>query len=336
MRSRLLLVFVLLTTLALVATACGDGGGDDTTGADTPAETEENEEGDDGEAAAPGGEPEVDKVVFSGVSPNAGNWAIQAGVAEGIFEEYGMPTEMIFSASSPAALAALISGSVQFTSTVYDSGIQAHLQNEEVIYVAGGYDTFPQELVVSPDIESWEDLEGKTCGASNPPGIGDHLYTQLLISGVSGGELKLGEDYTIINVGAQVPAIAAAFEGGQISCFVQLPPASILLNELGYPTLVKTADVAEFDDYPFFGINSVRSWVEDNPNATHAFLRGYLASIAWLYDPANRERAVEILSENSGLEPELADKAYAWVELGGTPSDDAGIENYAARRHRGL
>jgi ABC-type nitrate/sulfonate/bicarbonate transport system substrate-binding protein len=367
MRSRISRVVSVLLAGALVASACGGDDEDDaadeatatvdTAAPETPAPdvteaatTVPAATGDDTTAttaapeatttAAPDttsapaeqfGEPEVDKIVFSGVSPNAGNWAIQAGVAEGIFEEYGLPTEMIFSASSPAALAALMSGSVQFTSTVYDAGIQAFLQNDDVVYVAGGYDTFPQELIVAPDVNSVEDLRGKVCGAANPPGTGDHLYTQLMITGLSGGSMKINEDYTIVNVGAQVPQIAAAFEAGQVSCYVTLPPSTGMLVGLGYKSLANTADSPEFDDYPFFGINSLRSWAEDNPNALHHFLRGYLASIAWLYDPVNKDRAIEILATNAGLEPAVAANAYAWVERGGYPRTGMMDEDWIRR-----
>lgn len=328
----------LLVVASLAAAACGgdDSGSTTTTPAETTPATDAPTDTSDTSDPAPDttpateptdttpappefGEPEVDRVVFSGVSPNAGNWAIQIGVEEGIFEEYGLPTEMIFSASSPAALAALMAGSVQFTSTVYDAGIQAFLQNPDVIYVAGGYDVFPQELIVVPEVNSVEDLRGATCGAANPPGTGDHLYTQLMFTGLSGGTMVLDEDYSIITVGAQVPAIAAAFEAGQIQCYITLPPATGLLADLGYKSLANTADSPEFDNYAFFGINALRSWAERNPNAMHAFLRGYLASIAWLYDPANRDRAIEILSANAGLEPEVAAAAYGWVERGGYP-----------------
>jgi ABC-type nitrate/sulfonate/bicarbonate transport system substrate-binding protein len=258
-------------------------------------------------------------VVFSGVSPNAGNWAIQAGVAEGIFEEYGLPTEMIFSATSPAALTALISDSVQFTSTLYDAGIQAFLQEPEVIYIAAGYDLVPQELFVTSDVNSVEDLRGATCGATNPPGTGDDLYTQMMIDDMSGGTMKKGTDYQIIQIGAAAPAIAAAFEADQIKCRVTLPPVTGLLESLGYKALAVADDLPVFENYPFFGINAMRGWVEDHPNATHAFLRGYLASIAWLYDPANKERAIAILAENAGLDVPSAENAYDWVEKGGYP-----------------
>ena len=177
------------------------------------------------------GEPEVDGVVFSGVSPNAGNWAIQAGVAEGIFEEYGLPTEMIFSATSPAALAALISNSVQFTSTLYDAGIQAHLQEPDVIYVRR-VRPVPAGAFVPHEVKTVEDLRG-TCGATNPPGTGDDLYTQMMIDGLSNGTMKSGTDYEIIQIGAAAPAIAAAFDAGQIQCRVTLPPVTGLLDSLG-------------------------------------------------------------------------------------------------------
>lgn len=50
--------------------------------------------------------------------------------------------------------------------------------------------------------------------------------------------------------------------------------------------------------------------------------------MAWPYDPANRARAVEILSTNAQLEPAIADAAYEWVESGGYPADGlVGAEN---------
>ena len=169
-------------------------------------------------------------------------------------------------------------------------------------------------------VNSVEDLRGGTCGATNPPGTGDDLYTQMMIDGLSNGTMVKGTDYEIVQIGAAAPAIAAAFDAGQIQCRVTLPPVTGLLDSLGaYKSLAVADDLPAFENYPFFGINAMRSWVEEHPNATHAFLRGYLASIAWLYDPANKQRALEILAENAGLDAASAESAYEWVVKGGYP-----------------
>ena len=162
--------------MAIVVAACGSDDAAPAPAAPAPAAPAPA-----APAPAPAPVPEVDSVVYSGVTPNAGNWAIQIGVAEGIFEKNGLPTEMIFSDSSPAALAALIGGSIQFTSVVYGSAILANDKEPDVIMTAEGYRFFPFDLIVGKDIKSFEDLRGKTCGANNPPGIGDALYMELMI-----------------------------------------------------------------------------------------------------------------------------------------------------------
>src|SRR5262249_8749767 len=84
--------------------------------------------------------PIIGDITFSGVTPNAGNWALQVGVDEGIFRQYGINGKIIYSQSSPASLAALFGGSVQFTTALYDAAIPAWQKNNDLIYVASGYD----------------------------------------------------------------------------------------------------------------------------------------------------------------------------------------------------
>ena len=127
-----------------------------------------------------------------------------------------------------------------------------------MIYVSAGYDLFPQELYVPNAINSVEDLRGGTCGATNPPGTGDDLYTQMMIDGLSNGTMVKGTDYEIIQIGAAAPAIVAAFDAGQIQCRVTLPPVTGLLDSLGaYKSLAVADDLPAFENYPFFGINAI-------------------------------------------------------------------------------
>lgn len=296
-------------TLLVTSAACGSGSGG---AGPAPAPATDT-------AERPTAAPEVDKVTFSGVTPNAGNWAVQVGVEFGIFREYGLDVSMIWSQSSPNALAAMIGGSVQFTSTVYDAAILAHQKDPRVIAVAEGYRSYPEYLVVPDTVRSFADLKDATCGAQNPEGVGDALYLAKMME--HGGGLKLGTDYKLTGVNLNAGPALAALKSGQIQCIAVLPPTSTLLEQQGNKVLYELQQVPEYKDLSFFGINAMRNWVTEHPNTTRAFLKGYMASIAYLYDPANKQKVIDLLARNAQVEPEVAEASYTWVTAGAYPRD---------------
>jgi ABC-type nitrate/sulfonate/bicarbonate transport system substrate-binding protein len=79
--------------------------------------------------------------------------------------------------------------------------------------------------------------------------------------------------------------------------------------------------VPEYQNLSFFGINAMKPWVTEHPNATRAFLSGYLASIAYLYDPANKQAVIDLLAKNAQVEPGIAEASYVWVTAGAYPRD---------------
>ena len=74
-----------------------------------------------------------------------------------------------------------------------------------------------------------------------------------------------------------------------------------------------------FQGLPFFGINVLKSWVAKNQDTNVKFLEGYLASIAWLTDPANKSAAIDLLAKDAGLTPAISAASYEWVTDGGYP-----------------
>jgi ABC-type nitrate/sulfonate/bicarbonate transport system substrate-binding protein len=264
------------------------------------------------------------QVTFSGVTPNAGNWAIQvcsdSGI--GICKKYGVSVKMIYSADSSASVAALLAGSVQYTSALYDAVIPVYLQNSNIEYVASGYDTLPYDLIVAPSIKTAMDIKGKTCGAQNPPTIGDGLYLQLLVKDATNGALRYPADYNIATAPvAVVSSAVAAMKTGQLQCVADLPPVSGELNDLGYRTIAKSSELAGFDGLPFFGINVLKSWVAKNQSTNIKFLEGYLASIAWLTNPKNKSAALALLAKDAGLDKTATYASYEYVTDGGYPRE---------------
>lgn len=139
-------------------------------------------------------------MIFAGSQPNAGNWVIQVGEAEGIFAEYRVDVEMIFSGSSTARSPPSRAGLCSAPRPPTTRGLLAHTQNDDLVYVAAGCGVAPYSLVVSPDVTSVPDIAGRTCSAGNAPNVGDGIFLQMMIEIESGGEVTFPDDYQIVNV----------------------------------------------------------------------------------------------------------------------------------------
>ena len=54
-----------------------------------------------------------------------------------------------------------------------------------------------------------------------------------------------------------------------------------------------------------------RGWARDNPDLLVAYIRSYLEAVDWLYEPANRPAACDILQRHvAGMTPELTAASY--------------------------
>jgi ABC-type nitrate/sulfonate/bicarbonate transport system substrate-binding protein len=84
-----------------------------------------------------------------------------------------------------------------------------------------------------------------------------------------------------------------------------LTPFDLLAEKVGLRVLQKASDV--FPRYQGIVGATRRSWAKDNATALTNFIRAYLDALAWLFAPANRAAAEQILVEKvPNMTPELA------------------------------
>jgi ABC-type nitrate/sulfonate/bicarbonate transport system substrate-binding protein len=58
------------------------------------------------------------------------------------------------------------------------------------------------------------------------------------------------------------------------------------------------------------GYTARRDWIQRNEDTLARFIRGYQAGQRWLYDPANREPAIQVLVDKTRLSPDDARATY--------------------------
>src|SRR5262249_41115398 len=155
-----------------------------------------------------------------------------------------------------------------------------------------GSDSGFLSLVTSPSITGIEGLAGKTLSVdAMTTGYAFVLYEIMRRNGLD----KAKGDYAIVRAGGMVQRWNALREG-QHSATLLSAPYTITAKKAGFTDLAKATEVIG----PYQGnVAAVRrGWARQNRPKVLGFIRGYRRSVAWLYEPANRAEAIEILRRN--------------------------------------
>jgi ABC-type nitrate/sulfonate/bicarbonate transport system substrate-binding protein len=168
-----------------------------------------------------------------------------------------------------------------------------------------GSDNSFLSLVAAPAISKIEDLKGKTVSVdAMTTGYAFVLYEILRRHGLD----KDKGDYEIVRAGGMVQRWNALREGQHAATLLSAP-YNIIAQNAGFRELVKATDVIG----PYQGnVAAVRRpWARDNRAKVEAYIRAYRRSIAWLYEPANRDEAIAILRRHlPQMTQEMADASY--------------------------
>jgi ABC-type nitrate/sulfonate/bicarbonate transport system substrate-binding protein len=112
-------------------------------------------------------------VAYSSVGPMAtGVWMAKES---GAFDKYGIQADIIYIASGPVVVQALIGGDLQVGSGASNAVINAILNGAPIIGVAATANRPYHRLFVQQEINKLEDLRGKTLGVTRFGSITDNL-----------------------------------------------------------------------------------------------------------------------------------------------------------------
>jgi ABC-type nitrate/sulfonate/bicarbonate transport system substrate-binding protein len=163
-------------------------------------------------------------------------------------------------------------------------------------------------LVVSPDVKSYDDLRGKTL-AVDAVATGYSLVLRKLLQL---GGLK-EDDYRLESVGATATRAQALMEN-KFSGTILTTPLEIAPESRGYRRLANAVDV--LGPYQTVVGMARRSWAKDNRDALVRFIRASTEAIDWLFDPKNRDEAVQIYRKRLPNVPEDAAQQHVAALLG--------------------
>ena len=245
-------------------------------------------------------------VVGSVGSGSALSWPVYIGMAKGFFEDAGVTLDIVSVNSSAAVQQQVAAGAVDMGGSGLVDAIRAIDQGAPVTILMIEARVGPYAMIAQPEITDWAGLKGGTISIGGAKDI-TRIYAEAMLQPNS---LADG-DYDFVYAGSTA-ARFAALEAGAVQAAILTAPFNFRAEGEGYTNLGLTMDYGK--DFPFTGYSVNTNWAEDHGDAVRGYLAGYSTSVAYFYDPANRDEALQILVDRTGASPDDAAKTYDFFQ----------------------
>jgi NitT/TauT family transport system substrate-binding protein len=205
------------------------------------------------------------RISYGGTSGyNAPLWVTQEA---GLFNKYGLTSELILISGDAASLQALLANELHFTNAAGTTPIQATLQGADFAIIASSYNLMPYSFVVHQDIRSAADLKGKRMAVSRLGGITE-FAAKLTFE-----KLGLGpKEMTLIQAGADAQRIAA-LQSGSVAATVLAPPGLYAATSLGLKVMADLGDLGI--KYPSSVMVARRAYLAQNRPTVKKFVMAF-------------------------------------------------------------
>lgn len=204
-------------------------------------------------------------------STSAANSAIWGALDGGYFQQQGLDAELVGITASPAAVAAILSGQIPLNAGI--SGTQmvaANLKGGDTILLAATINTFPDSVLVQPELTSVEQLRGKKMGVTQFGSAADTAARVFL----EHYGIDPTNDITLLQTGGLAQTLAGlqarAFDAGLLS-----PPVTQAGIRAGFPEL---ADVGSLGiQYVYNGVGTTRKYLAENHDLLYSIMQAIVA-----------------------------------------------------------
>jgi ABC-type nitrate/sulfonate/bicarbonate transport system substrate-binding protein len=249
---------------------------------------------------------EVQVIVF----PGGFNWPLWVGLSQGHFAREGLDVKMTNTPNSTFQLTGLVKGDFDVAMTAIDNVIAYRegqgapgVDGSDLVAVMGGDNGF-LKLVSVPEVTAIPQLKGREVSV-------DSLttgYAFVLLEILERNGLVLDRDYTTAPAGGVLQRYEQLLERKHAATML-ISPFEVLARSRGMNVLADAS--ASLGSYQGLVAGVRRSWAQQNPQVVTAYIRAYRRSLEWLYDPGNKEAAIDLFLRNvPNSTPQAAAMAY--------------------------
>ena len=247
-------------------------------------------------------QPALRTIVVGTTSKTANAWTSFVADRYGFFAANGIKVdEVVVGVNSGVAQ--------QLTGTAFDIGdvtttqlVLAVQGGAPLIGVMSAGSGVPYYLVAKKGFTSVAQLRGKLISIGGPSDITRPFADTIL----ERAGLK-PEDWTYTFAGAST-ARYAALVAGAIDATLLSPPIVFRATSEGYPLLDNVPKY--FPNFPYITWTTRPAWAKDHADLLVSFIRAQLQATRWLYDPANKAKAIALLADETNTSLDDASKSY--------------------------
>ena len=211
------------------------------------------------------------RVVFVSLSWNS-EIPFRAAMARDFFKSQGLQIEPIFIRGGPAAIAALVSGEVDFASI---GGAQAVMRAKarglDVSIIGSISNATNYQLLGNKQTRTLEELKGKVIGVTGAGAFSDFAMRSFLRK----QNINPDKDVVLRAVGNTVLR-AAALEKGLIAAAPFSPEDAVRLMKSGYPLIANLAESLSIPQSIIVGRNE---FMEKYPETSKRFLKALVMGV---------------------------------------------------------
>ena len=222
-----------------------------------------------------------------------------------LMRKHGIEVDLILTGSAPAAVQAIVGGSMNMTTSTAEASWAAQDKTPELKQIVAVSVGYPYSLIVRPDIKAVGELRGKPVGSTSVRGGADTTAMRLLL--LQHG-LKDG-DFNVIPVGS-IAERAAALKAGTISACAQIEPQTSALVDQGFVELDNADNYPEIAGLQGITVLAKTDWYQANQQTAVTFFKGWLDIARWVYDPKNRDETVAIIAKTMKVDTKYATNTY--------------------------
>jgi ABC-type nitrate/sulfonate/bicarbonate transport system substrate-binding protein len=242
----------------------------------------------------------AEPLVFGCVPANSVHWIACAAVERGFFKNAGFEAEIAVIQTSPQSMQMLITGAYQISSTQPESAIAAIERGASLAAISAPMNRADWVLAGAAGIKTLSDLKGKLIGVSSLR-ISEVWLTTLLLE--QAGLKK--DEYSFIGVGTS-PLKVTALQKGSIAAAVLFRPSADLALKEGFADLARYSSMR---DYPTVLYMVNRDWAAKGDAGKRA-AQAIQGAHRWLWNPQNRDAAIEILAKYTKRERPICEAVY--------------------------
>jgi ABC-type nitrate/sulfonate/bicarbonate transport system substrate-binding protein len=253
-----------------------------------------------GDNAQAQGVPTVKVMTFPGLT----NFPIFAAQHKGLFAKHAIAIELLYTPNSRTQREGLAKGDHQIIQTAADNPVaMVEMAKSDTIIVTGGDNGF-NRIIAQPEINSLQELRGKTVVVDAP----NTAFAFLLYKALKDAGLNKG-DYAVNPVGGTDQRMEAMTKD----------KANAAAGIMGLPFVFR-ATAAGLKDlgpaYQTIGAYQsdcaavMRDWAKANSDTLIRYIRAVVDGRRWLLDPANKAEATQLIVDRLRLTPDIAARSY--------------------------